>query len=59
MAEQKAQAVDELRALEVARLNYLQTKLLDRIEAGDVPAINSAIRIIMARARLYGLDKIT
>lgn len=36
--------------VEVARLNHLQTKLLDRIEVGDVPAINAAVRIIMARS---------
>jgi hypothetical protein len=57
LAEQKEQAVDELRALEVARLDYLQTKLLDGIEAGEVKSINAAVRIILARSRLYGLDK--
>lgn len=59
LAEQKVQAVDELRALEVRRLDYLQTKLLDGIESGDVKSINAAVRIIMARSRLFGLDKVT
>lgn len=57
LAERMEQGVEELRTVEAARLNYLQTKLLDRIEIGDVPAINAAVRIIMARARLFGLDK--
>lgn len=59
LAEQKVQAVDELRALEVRRLDYLQTKLLDGIEDGDVKSINAAVRIIMARSRLFGLDKLS
>lgn len=59
LGERTELAARELRELETARLDYLQSKLVDGIEAGDVKAINAATRIVMARARLHGLDRIS
>ena len=42
--------------LENQRLDYLQEKLGDRIEAGDLSAINTYLRISERRAKLNGLD---
>jgi len=47
----------ELRALELARLDHLLVALADKIDAGDVGAINAAVRISERRARLLGLDR--
>ena len=52
-----AEAVDQHRALELARLDALQASLWDRAEAGDVKAVNAVLRIIDQRSRLLGLDK--
>lgn len=47
---------DDLRTLEVARLDYLLTVLEKRLRAGDCKAIDRAIRIGERRAALLGLD---
>lgn len=53
----EADAVDEHRALELARLDALQVGLWERAEAGDVKAVNAVLRIIEQRSRLLGLDR--
>lgn len=53
----EAEAVDDLRTLEVLRLDALQVALWDDAMAGDVKALNAALRIILQRSRLLGLDK--
>lgn len=53
----EADAVEQHRALELARLDALQVGLWDRAEAGDVKAVNAVLRIIEQRSRLLGLDR--
>lgn len=53
----EADAVEQHRALELARLDALQVGLWDRAEAGDVKAVLAVLRIIEQRSRLLGLDK--
>ncbi|EWS99639.1 hypothetical protein N865_21725 [Intrasporangium oryzae NRRL B-24470] len=50
------EAVDSLRDLETARLDALQHGVWDRAMNGDVEAARAALRIIVARCRLLGLD---
>lgn len=50
-------AVDTLRLLEAQRLDALQVALWDKAMAGDVHAARAAIRIIISRCRLLGLDR--
>lgn len=50
------EAREEVRQLEVERLDFMYTKLHPRIEKGDEKAINSALRIMDRRAKLLGLD---
>ena len=47
----------ELVALELARLDHLLAALADKIDAGDVGAINVAVRICERRSRLLGLER--
>ena len=56
LADETSQNTKELIVLENQRLDYLQEKLGDRIEAGDLSAINTYLRISERRARLNGLD---
>ena len=51
-----AEAVGELRSLEVERLDSLQVAMWQKAMDGDVPSAIAAIRCIMARCRLLGLD---
>ena len=47
---------EELRALELERLNTLQLKLHAQVERGDVGAVKAALAIIDRRCKLLGLD---
>ena len=53
---QTLEAVGELRSLEVARLNSLQSAMWQKAMDGDVPSAVAILRCIMARCRLLGLD---
>jgi len=53
---QTAEAVEQLRSLEVERLDKLQYAVWQRAMEGDVPSVHEAARCIMARCRLLGLD---
>ena len=53
---QTVEAVEELRSLEVERLDKLQLALWPAAMAGDVPSVIAATRIIMARCHLLGLE---
>lgn len=46
----------ELRTLEVAKLDFAETRLQDAVKVGDVTAINTLVRISESRRRLLGLD---
>jgi len=53
---QTVEAVDQLRSLEVERLDRLQFGVWQKAMDGDVPSPRLAIRVIMARCHLLGLD---
>jgi hypothetical protein len=50
------QAAEEIRSMELARLDHYLFTLQPKIDAGDVGAIDRAIRIGERRARLTGCD---
>jgi hypothetical protein len=52
---QTVEGVDQLRSVEVERLDTLQHGVWQKAMAGDVHAGSLAVRIIMARCRLLGL----
>lgn len=54
---QEADAVEDHRALELARLDALQVAFWERAMTGDVKAAGMILRIIEQRSRLLGLDK--
>lgn len=53
---QQAEAVDELRQLEVERLDALQRSCWDAALEGDIPSVDRVLRVIQTRVRLLGLD---
>ncbi|MCA9241981.1 MAG: hypothetical protein KDA37_17340 [Planctomycetales bacterium] len=59
LGDRAAEAVDEHRAIELARLDALQAALWERAMTGDVKAAGMVLRIIEQRTRLLGLDKPT
>ena len=56
---QQAEAVDELRVLELARLDALQRSCWDAALEGDIASVDRVLRVIAARVRLLGLDQNT
>jgi hypothetical protein len=54
---QQAGAVDELRVLELERLDALQRSCLDAAIAGDIPSVDRTLRFVQARVKLLGLDQ--
>lgn len=54
--EREVEEVEELRAVEVARLDRLMFALWDRALDGEVAATNAVLRIIEARMRILGLQ---
>jgi pantothenate synthetase len=54
---QNVEAVDQLRNLEVARLDKLQLSMWPAAMAGDVHAASVVTRIILTRCRLLGLER--
>jgi hypothetical protein len=58
LSSRLADDVDYLRQLEADRLDALQLALWPLMLAGDVAAANTIVRIIAARVRLLGLDKV-
>ena len=53
---QTVEAVDQLRSLEVERLDRLQFAVWQKAMEGDVPSAAVVIRVVMARCRLLGLE---
>lgn len=49
---------EHVRKLDLHRLDLMQSKLWDRIDDGDIPAIDCALRIMDRRAKLLGLDRV-
>jgi hypothetical protein len=48
----------DIRALEVLRLNALQTAVWPAAMMGDPKSVDSAVRIIAARAKIQGLEQV-
>ena len=57
LAERVTEGVDELRRLELARLDLLQAAVWDKALAADSAAVNTVLRIIERRAKLLGLGR--
>lgn len=57
LSEREVEGVEELRVLEAARLDRLQVAIWDKAMAGDLRAVDSALRIIQQRHRLLGLEQ--
>ena len=53
--EREAEGAEELRKIELARLDALQVSLWDRAMAGDVDAVLAVLRIMDRRIRLLSL----
>lgn len=51
-----AEPAEDLRQMELERLDDLYTKLSAKIEAGDVRAISTALSIMDRRAKMLGID---
>lgn len=49
-------SVEELRSVEVDRLDRLQAALWPRAVGGDIKAVDSCVRIIERRAKMLGLE---
>jgi VIT1/CCC1 family predicted Fe2+/Mn2+ transporter len=57
--EETAEQADELRTLELSRLDALWMRAFDAVRSGNVRAIDQCIRVMERRARLAGLDAAT
>ena len=55
LAAREVEAVEDLRRLEVARLDALQAASWDDALSGDTRAVDRILRIITLRAKLLGL----
>lgn len=59
LRNQVSEAVDDLRAVELARLDEIQRVLWPRVLEGDLDAIDRILRLTALRARLTGMEKQT
>jgi len=48
--------VEETRKMEMDRLDNAQMRIMQAVNQGDIPAINTLLRIMDRRAKLLGLD---
>lgn len=48
--------VEEIRNVEAERLDIAQSAIWSRVLRGEIPAIQTLVRIMERRARLFGLD---
>lgn len=56
MSKAIVENADEVRAVELDRLDGFLTRLQEKIERGDTKAIDTALRIMDRRAKMLGLD---
>ena len=56
LADIPAQQADEMRTVELSRLDRLQRAVWPRAVKGDLQAVDRAIKIIDRRAKVFGLD---
>lgn len=47
---------DTLLELEIDRLDYVQSRIWMQVEAGDLKAVETFLKIVQVRAKLRGLD---
>jgi len=57
LSDREVEGVDELRAVELARLDRLQVSIWEQAVGGDVRAVAAVVRIIELRVRLLGLGQ--
>lgn len=57
MAKTLREPADELRQLELARLDSMLEAIIEKVLSGDLDAIGTALRISERRSRLLGLDR--
>jgi hypothetical protein len=55
LEDRQVESIDELRRLEVDRLDALQVAIWDDAVGGDVRAVAAAVRILHLRAKILGL----
>jgi len=58
LAQHEVETIEELRALELARLDGLQAAFFGDAVAGDVKAAEVVLKVITARTRLLQLDRV-
>ena len=58
LAQHELESVEELRALELARLDHLQTAFYPAAVTGDHRAAETVLRIMVHRSRLLQLDRV-
>lgn len=56
LADTAREPADEVRGMELDRLDDMLSRIAKRIQAGDLAAIDTALRIQTRRAKLLGLD---
>lgn len=56
LAQQRTESAEELRAVEAARLDLYQRKLIPKINRGHIEAIKTALKVAERRAKLFGID---
>lgn len=57
LAQHEVETIEELRALELARLDGLQAAFYEDAVAGDAKAAEVCLKVIAARCRLLQLDR--
>jgi hypothetical protein len=55
LEERQAETIDELRQLQVDRLDALQVAIWDDAMKGDLAAVKAVLRILHLRAKMLGL----
>lgn len=48
--------VEQVRNLEIDRLDMAQTAIMNKVKNGEIPAVMALIRLMERRSRLLGLD---
>ena len=59
LGEREVEAVDDLRQMELDRLDRLQASLWEEAMDGEVGAVNIVLKVIDQRIRLLGLQQVS
>lgn len=57
LARHEVEDVEQLRAMELARLDHIQLAFWDQAVSGDVKAAEVVLKVVAARCRLLQLDR--